>query len=108
MERNSTFSTHQMHNMLQSTANKIAELHPEAREPFLNFILEAEQALGITLVVVQGLRTWAQQQAIYDQGRTKPGEIVTKAKPGQSYHNYGLAIDAVPYKADSKTLDWNY
>jgi peptidoglycan L-alanyl-D-glutamate endopeptidase CwlK len=32
---------------------------------------------------------------LFAQGRTKAGAIVTKAKGGQSYHNYGLAIDIV-------------
>lgn len=62
--------------------------------------------MGITLRIVQGLRTFAQQQAIYNQGRTTPGAIVTKARPGQSYHNYGLAIDVVPVKAEK--LHWEY
>jgi peptidoglycan L-alanyl-D-glutamate endopeptidase CwlK len=37
-----------------------------------------------------------EQAALYAQGRTTPGRIVTNAKPGQSAHNYGLAIDIVP------------
>jgi len=48
---------------------------------------------GIALVVTQGLRTFAEQQALYDQGRTKPGPIVTNALPGSSWHNFGLAFD---------------
>jgi peptidoglycan L-alanyl-D-glutamate endopeptidase CwlK len=38
-------------------------------------------------------RTNVEQDAFYAQGRTKPGIIVTHAKSGQSYHNYGLAVD---------------
>jgi peptidoglycan L-alanyl-D-glutamate endopeptidase CwlK len=41
------------------------------------------------------LRTFAEQDALYAQGRTKPGKVVTNAKGGQSYHNYGLAVDIV-------------
>lgn len=85
---------------------KIAELHPKFRQLAQNFIEDAENQLGITLRIVQGLRTFAQQQAIYNQGRTTPGEIVTKAKAGQSYHNYGIAIDVVPL-IDGK-MDWEY
>jgi peptidoglycan L-alanyl-D-glutamate endopeptidase CwlK len=48
---------------------------------------------GITIEVISGLRSWKQQSALYAQGRTKPGRIVTKARPGSSWHNYGLAID---------------
>ena len=36
------------------------------------------------------------QAALYAQGRTAPGRIVTNARPGYSYHNFGLAIDVVP------------
>lgn len=39
------------------------------------------------------LRTNKQQDNFYAQGRTKPGNKVTNAKAGQSYHNYGLAVD---------------
>jgi peptidoglycan L-alanyl-D-glutamate endopeptidase CwlK len=41
------------------------------------------------------LRTFAEQDALFAQGRSKPGKRVTNAKGGQSYHNYGLAIDIV-------------
>jgi peptidoglycan L-alanyl-D-glutamate endopeptidase CwlK len=41
------------------------------------------------------LRTFAEQDALFAQGRTKPGKRVTNARGGQSYHNYGLAIDIV-------------
>lgn len=54
------------------------------------------QTQGITIRVVQGLRTMAEQNADYAQGRTTKGSIITNAKGGQSYHNYGLAVDAVP------------
>lgn len=54
-------------------------------------------ANGTFLLVVSGLRTAAQQNALYAQGRTAPGHVVTNAKAGQSMHNYGLAVDIVPY-----------
>jgi len=48
---------------------------------------------NVQVVVIQGLRTFAESDALYAQGRTAPGPIVTKAAAGQSYHNYGLAFD---------------
>jgi hypothetical protein len=51
---------------------------------------------GITIRVTQGLRTWDEQADLYAQGRSEPGEIVTNAPPGSSYHNFGLAVDVVP------------
>lgn len=59
---------------------------------------DALAAEGTYLLVVSGLRTAAEQNALYAQGRTKPGHIVTNAKAGMSMHNYGLAVDVVPYK----------
>lgn len=41
------------------------------------------------------LSTFAEQDEIYAQGRTKPGPIVTNARGGESYHNYALALDVV-------------
>lgn len=51
---------------------------------------------GIEIRVVQGLRTTAEQDALYAQGRTAPGKIVTNCRGGHSYHNFGLAVDCVP------------
>lgn len=88
-------------------AVKIAALHPKFAPLAQSFIEDAEATLGITLCIVQGMRTFAQQQAIYDQGRTLPGNVVTKAKAGESYHNYGIAIDVCPF-TPANQLNWEY
>ena len=62
-------------------------------------------ASKITPLIYCGRRTMEEQSGLYAKGRTKPGKIVTKAKPGQSYHNYGLAFDWVPLKATPKNKD---
>ena len=51
---------------------------------------------GINAKVTSGLRTPEQQTALYAQGRTAPGPIVTNAGPGSSYHNFGAAADVTP------------
>ena len=60
----------------------------------------------IALLVTQGLRTWEQQDELYAKGRTTPplGKryIVTNAKGGQSYHNFGLAFDVVVLDENGK------
>ena len=62
---------------------------------------------GTYLLVVSGLRTAAEQDALYAQGRSKPGHIVTNARAGFSMHNYGLAVDVVPYLTGSSgQLNW--
>ena len=42
---------------------------------------------------------------MYAQGRTKAGRIITQAKEGFSYHNYGMAIDIVII--DGKSASWD-
>ena len=71
----------------------ISKLHPELRPIASNFINEVEKKLGHRLRITDGHRTFAQQNELYAQGRTKPGKIVTNAKGGQSYHNFALAFD---------------
>lgn len=85
---------------------RIKLLHPKVRLHFQNFIEEAESNLDITLRIAQGLRTMEEQNALYEQGRTRPGQIVTKAKAGRSFHNYGLAVDLVRMKGTQ--VDWEY
>ena len=51
---------------------------------------------GIDLLVTSTYRDKEAQDALYAQGRTKPGKIVTKAKGGESFHNYRCAFDVVP------------
>jgi peptidoglycan L-alanyl-D-glutamate endopeptidase CwlK len=58
-----------------------------------------------------GRRTMEEQTALYAIGRTSLGKIVTKARAGESYHNYGLAFDWVPLKPAPKdptmlVVDW--
>lgn len=74
---------------------RVALLHPSVRAEVKQLIEQAESGFppSMAIRIVQGLRTIAEQDALYAQGRTKPGAIVTKAKGGSSYHNYGLAID---------------
>lgn len=48
---------------------------------------------GIYVLITDGYRSNAEQDALYAQGRTKPGPIVTNAKGGQSNHNKGIAVD---------------
>ena len=65
-------------------------------------------AEGIEIRVVQGLRTYQEQAALYAKGRTTRGPIVTKAKPGYSYHNCGLAVDLIPGVRGSKPWQPNW
>jgi hypothetical protein len=75
------------------TDDKIKKLHPQLRPIASKFINEVQKRLGHKLRITDGLRTFAEQDALYAKGRTTSGKIVTRAKGGQSYHNYGLAFD---------------
>lgn len=79
----------------KATLERIKLLHPKVRAEALEIYTEISERLTGNAVCrfTQTLRTFAEQDALYAQGRTKPGKKVTNAKGGQSYHNYGLAID---------------
>ncbi|ULO08152.1 M15 family metallopeptidase [Paenibacillus sp. 19GGS1-52] len=62
---------------------------------------------GVPILITQGLRTMTDQDALYAQGRTKTGSIVTNARGGYSYHNYGLAIDFALLLPDGKSVSWD-
>lgn len=44
-----------------------------------------------------GIRTFKEQAELYSRGRSRPGNVVTKAKAGTSAHNYGCASDWVKF-----------
>jgi peptidoglycan LD-endopeptidase CwlK len=70
----------------------IATLLPEA-QPYARSLVIKAAGKGITIKVISGLRTYEEQDALYAQGRTKPGKIVTNARGGYSNHNFGIAFD---------------
>jgi peptidoglycan L-alanyl-D-glutamate endopeptidase CwlK len=72
-------------------------LHPKLRDEALELYDDIVASLTGSAICrfAYTLRTFAEQDALFAQGRTKPGNRVTNAKGGQSYHNYGLAIDIV-------------
>lgn len=79
------------------TLQRIELLHPSLREEVKEMYQEICDALSGRAICrfAYTLRTHKEQDELYAQGRTKPGKIVTNAKGGQSYHNYGLAFDIV-------------
>ena len=79
------------------TTKRIEKLHPSVRNEMKKIIENCNASLtGKAQVrITQSLRTFEEQDVLYQQGRTKPGKKVTNAKGGQSIHNYGLAFDIV-------------
>ena len=84
------------------STEKSATLHPKL-QPVATKLIELAQAKGINVKVICGTRTYAEQNKLYAQGRTKPGNVVTKARGGESIHNFGLAFDIGIFSADDKT-----
>lgn len=82
----------------------LAKLHPELARRVRGILALAKRE-GYTLQIVQGLRTFAEQDALFAKGRTKPGAKVTNARGGKSWHNYGLAVDLAP--VINGRVSWN-
>jgi peptidoglycan LD-endopeptidase CwlK len=81
----------------------IGTLLPEV-QPYARALVTKAAANGITIKVISGLRTYAEQDDLYAQGRTKPGQIVTNARAGYSNHNFGIAFDIGVFEG-SRYLD---
>jgi len=61
---------------------------------FLLDFLTVTQKLDLeSFTVIEGLRSYSEQTALYNQGRTTRGRIVTNARAGYSMHNFGDALD---------------
>ena len=75
--------------------------------PLIVALLAELKLRGIDCVVTSGRRTIKEQDKLYEQGRTTAGEIVTKAKGGQSAHNFGLAADLCPVNPVDGSLWWS-
>lgn len=67
-------------------------LHPKMRRIIPQILAECE-ARGLPVLVTQTFRTQAEQEALYAQGRTQPGMIVTNARYPNSAHCWGVAFD---------------
>ena len=87
--------------------DRIEKLHPLYRTLFFEFYKDIVDNVKIDGYwrVVQGYRTFAEQDELYAQGRTKSGIKVTNAKGGQSLHNYGLAVDIMGILNNKKLIN---
>jgi len=101
------------------TDRNILTLHPLIRSSAEDFVNECQRE-GMYVRIYQGYRPSNMQNIIYGEGRTKKElkeagidesysrpniPIKTKAKGGESYHNYNLAFDCVEIKRNMAL--WN-
>jgi peptidoglycan L-alanyl-D-glutamate endopeptidase CwlK len=77
------------------TIERIKSMHPLLRDELTAQYLEINRKLPkyVRLRFTHTYRSIEEQNALYAQGRTTKGNIVTNAKGGSSFHNYGLAFD---------------
>lgn len=81
------------------------DLHPDVAEK-RDQLIEKAKAQGIDVVITDGFRSFEEQDELYARGRTTEGQIVTYSKGGESYHNYGLAIDFA-LRVDNGDIIWD-
>ena len=65
---------------------------PVLREKAVELVRRCQER-GIELVITEGKRALSEQSRLYAQGRTAPGRRITWARAGESWHNFGLAVD---------------
>ena len=68
------------------------DLHPIVKER-TNELIQQSAHQGIAIVITDSFRSAEDQDRLFEKGRSLGGNIVTHAKGGESYHNYGLAVD---------------
>ena len=84
----------------------ISTLHPDLINRASAFISAAKSLASqrnLDVKCICGLRTWAEQDALYAKGRTAPGPKITNARAGHSFHNFSLALDIGVFSKDGKT-----
>lgn len=83
-------------------------LAPFFERKLLKALAEAHQQ-GLLLHPFETMRSPARQNYLYEQGRTRTGAKVTRARAWESWHQYGLACD-VAFFVDKKWSwegDWD-
>jgi peptidoglycan L-alanyl-D-glutamate endopeptidase CwlK len=77
------------------SSRSLDDLLPDVQALAERHIAECAK-IGIKLLVYCTHRSVEEQDALYAQGRSAPGPIVTRARGGESYHNFRRAYDCVP------------
>lgn len=108
--------------LISRSVSRMGAVHPKIKEYAIELIKRAYKE-GIRVQISSGFRSLEEQAYIYGQGRAsfiykgkqygrykdKNGKqlpIVSKAQPGSSVHNYGLAIDYFLVSEDGNTSLW--
>lgn len=89
----------------RSEKNMGSGMNSVVKESALELIKRAYKE-GIYVQISSGFRSFADQNVLYAQGRTKSGNVVTNARGGYSNHNFGLAIDYFLVSDDGSKALW--
>lgn len=76
-------------------SRRLEDLYPRVAALCSAFVQKCAEE-GIDILITSTYRDAESQDALYAQGRTTPGNKVTNAKAGQSWHNWRCAFDFVP------------
>lgn len=87
----------------EEETQEVTGLHPIVASKQEQLVSLARKK-GIRIIITEGYRSEERQEELYQQGRTTDGQIVTSARGGESYHNYGLAIDFAIRVSDDKVI----
>lgn len=98
------------------STERLKTVYPDVRTRWLRLAQDFYSLHGLALRIAQGLRTYPDQQAIFEKGRTLENGlwvpvdpvhftgIVTWAKPGDSWHHFS-AIDSCFINGQDPWLD---
>lgn len=90
-------------------SRKLEDLHLRLQSVWLQSVeLWLKKYPHLTPFLTCTYRSRVEQNELYEQGRTKPGNIVTNAKAGQSAHNFlpARAWD-MAFKNPDGSVDWS-
>ena len=86
---------------------KLNTLEDDFKVIMQDILDKVSAATGLKWIATSCRRTIREQNALYAQGRTLPGNKVTNAQGGSSPHNFGLGCDCAPMKKDASDIWWN-
>lgn len=79
-------------------SRSLDDLTPDVKRMAVQFLNQCREQ-GIDVLIYCTLRPSQEQDELYKIGRSIKGAIVTNARGGESWHNYGRAFDFVPLVA---------
>lgn len=93
-----------MKNFSARSLRNLKGIHPD----LVKVMTEAIKDSPVDFTITDGIRTVSEQAALYAQGRTKPGKVVThvdginkKSNHQIKADGYGYAVDLYPFKNGS-------